>query len=100
MNVATVHGEKIYTGDNIDAGLRERRVELGIPVLSVIHARETVAAIFDTVIGTEKADLQRLHFGDVAAADEHVADVDLAEHLLEEIVQIVARGDAIEIGFI
>ena len=97
MDVTAVDGEQIFACDDIDAGLRERRVELRIPVLAVVNAREAVAAVFDFVIRAEKADLQRLHFRNVAAADEHVADIDFAKHLREEVIQIVARGDAVEI---
>ena len=61
-------------------------MELRIPVLSVVDPRKTVAAIFDAVIRAEQANLQRLHFRDVAAADKHVAHIDFAEHLLEQII--------------
>ena len=46
------------------------------------------------VIGAEQTRLYWLRLGLLAAADEHVADRHLAEHLLEQVREFVARRDA------
>ena len=73
--LAAIDGEQIFAGYNVDAGLRERRAQIGIPIFAVINARETVAAIFDGIIGTQQPHFDLLEFRNVAAADEHVADI-------------------------
>ena len=57
----------------------------GVPVLAVEDAREAVAAVLDGVVGAEQAALDLRRLGAVAAADEDVAEGQLAEHLLEEV---------------
>src|SRR6202042_2006245 len=73
------------------------RMQLRIPLFPIEGAREAVPAALDFVIYAEIADLERLYFRNVSAAHEHVAHIDLAQHLREQIIQIVTGGDAIEI---
>ena len=39
-------------------------------------------------------------FGRIAAAGSHVADHQVAEHFLEEVSEIFARGDVAEVGLV
>ena len=94
--VAAVHREQILAGDDVDAGLRQRRGRLRIPVLAVVDPREAVAAVLDLVVAAEQAGLHALDVGRVAAADAQMSDHQIAEHFGEQIVEIGARTDPLE----
>ena len=54
----------------------------------------------DFVIGAEEAGLHVFDFGCIAAAGYHVADHEVAEHFLEEVSEIFARGYVAEVGLV
>ena len=53
----------------------------------------------DGVVGAEQAGFGRVVVG-TRSIDEHVADVDFAQHLDGEIAELGAGGQAIEIGLV
>src|SRR5208282_3731825 len=68
--VSPIHRQQVFTLFHIHAGLRERRVELRVPILAIEYARKAVAAAIDRVVGAEQAhayyrDVRMLAPGDV-----------------------------------
>src|SRR6185437_4887941 len=51
VEIAAVHGEKIFAGLYLGAGFGERCAKAGIPVFAAVDFGEAVAAIFRGVIG-------------------------------------------------
>ncbi len=99
-HVAAVHRQQIFARSDVDARLRERRVQLRVPIFAAVHFGEAVSAVFNFVVGAEQAALHALHLRERAAAHKEVPDRKFAEHLLEQIVQIAAAGDRFQIGLI
>ena len=99
-NLLPVHGQQIFAGNDIDAGLGERRAQLRVPILAVVDAGEAVAAILDGVVGAEESAGHVGNFGEVAATDAQMADGEAAERFLEKIIQIDARAYAFEVRLI
>ena len=99
VQIAAVDGEQILAFLHVDAGLGERGVQSGIPVFAVVDAREAVAAVVDGVVRAEQAGVRRV-IGLAGTANEHVADGDFAEHFFEEVIQIVARADAVKVRLV
>ncbi len=90
VQFAAVDREQVFAGFDIDAGLGQRRMQIGIPVLAIVDMREPVAAVGDRVIGAEQADFDLGHVRIGAAAHEHVPDRDVSQHLAEQEIEIVA----------
>ena len=94
--LAAVDGQQVIARRDVDPRLGQRRAQVGIPVLAVVDPGETVAPVFDRVIRAQQAGRHAVHFGQVAAADSQVADLDPAQHLGEKIVQVAAGDDVPE----
>ena len=99
VQIAAVDGEQILAFLHIDAGLGERGVQSGIPVFAVVDVGETVTVVVDGVVGAEEAGVRRV-IGFAGTANEHVADGDFAEHFFEEVIQLVARADAVKVRLV
>ncbi len=97
VEIAAVDGQQIVADVDVDSWLGERRHEFWIPILAVEDAREAVAAVLDLVVCTEKTGADLARFGSVSAADEHVPDAHVAQHFAEEVVEVRAAGDVVEI---
>ena len=100
MKLAPAHGQKILARADVDAGLRERRAQRGVPVLAVVDAREAVATAVNVVVCAEQSAADALHVGLLAAAHEDVPGGQFAEHLLEEVVEIVAARDVLKVRLV
>ena len=96
-DIAAVDFEEVLTRFHVDTRLCERRSELRVPVFAVENASKAIPSVFDFVVGAKQPALDLAGLGAVAAADEHVADRDLSEHLLEEIVEVSAAAQAFEV---
>ena len=76
--------------------MRERGLELRVPVLAREDARELVAAAGQAVVRAQEADAHALLLGLRPASDERVAQHQVAGHLAEELVQVLPAGDALQ----
>ncbi len=63
VQIAAVHGENVISGLDVDAGLGQRSLRAGIPVLPVVDFGNAIAAIFQAVVGAEQAAFQLLRLG-------------------------------------
>lgn len=70
--------------------MRQRSAELRVPVFAIVDAGEAIAAVFDFVVGAEKTDGNAFDFGTVAAADEEVADGEVAHGFFKDVIQVGA----------
>ena len=76
---------------DIDPRRRQRGAEARVPVGAAVDRLEPEAAVGDLVVGPEQADGDRLGLVEAfAAAQEAVADRQLAEHHADHAVQVVA----------
>ena len=71
--VLPVHGEQELAGLHVHAGLGERRLQLGVPVLAGQDPLELIAPRRHAIVGAEQADADRLLLRLRAALDEGVA---------------------------
>ena len=55
--LASVDGEEVFAGVDVDARLRQRRLQARIPVLAVVDARDSIPAVLDRVVRAEQARL-------------------------------------------
>src|SRR5438445_894135 len=99
-HVAAIYGKEILPDFHVDSWLSERSAEFGIPVLAVVDTRETIAAVLDGIVSAEQPGLDTLGIGNVTATDKHVTDGDLAEHLNEEVIEVITAGDVFEVGLV
>jgi hypothetical protein len=83
--VAAVDGEQVLPFCYVHTGLRQRRAEVQVPVLAVVDANEAVPAVFNPVVGTEKASRDIPGLRQIAAFDAKVANCDLAHHVGEQV---------------
>ena len=97
---APVDLEEILACLHIHARLGERSAQLGVPVLPAVDAPEAVAAPIDREVGAEEPGLDRRQVGLIAALHEQVPNRELAEHLLEQIVEVRAAGEPLEVGLV
>src|SRR4026207_1491286 len=67
-NVAAVHRQQILTVLYVDARLRERRPEIGIPIFAVVNARKPIAAILDSIVASEETGGDGLGFWHIPSA--------------------------------
>ena len=77
--------------------MRQRRLHLRIPTLPDVDFLEAVAAVRDLVIRAQQAAGDGFSQRNIAAAAAQVAAGHLAQHVLEDIVQVGARGERIQI---
>src|SRR5579872_4476250 len=54
VQVAAIHREDIVPDFDVDAGLGERRLQIGIPVFSVVDFGNAVTIVFEAVVGAEQ----------------------------------------------
>ena len=93
---APVDRQQILAVLDVDARLRERRLEFRVPVLAVEDVFETVAAVGDLVVGAQQSDFDLLDLRFRAAAHPQVADDEIADHFAEQIVQVAPAGHPVE----
>ena len=80
--------------------MRERRAQFRIPVLAAVDLGEPVAAVLDGIVGAEQPHTDRGRLRPVAAADKHMAQRQVPQHLREQVIQVVAAGDVFQEGSI
>ena len=71
-----------------------------IPILAVVDARETIAAVFDGVVGAEQSGEHPFYIRRIAAACAKMADGEFAQHFLEQIIQFTAGAEGIEVWLV
>src|SRR5262249_51251461 len=72
----------------VNAGLCERSKKVRVPILAVIDLGETITAVLDLIISPEQAAVVSRRLGRVASARIMMADGHIAEHFLEQVVEI------------
>ena len=93
LDLLAVDRKQEVAGLDVDAGRRQRRAEVRVPVSAAVDRLEAESAVRDLVVGAEQADGHRLGLVEpLAAAQEAVADGELAEHHPDHAVQVVPRG--------
>ena len=72
FDLPSIHSKQILARLHIYARLRERRLEFGIPVFSVVDFLEAVASVFNRIIRAEQpnAHVRSVRLG--AATHKHV----------------------------
>src|SRR6185437_16084213 len=75
--------EQVVPGCDLEARLRQRRVELRAPAAAIVDAGDPVVAVLEAVVRTEETDADLIHLRLVAAADEHVPHGLVTHHLAE-----------------
>ena len=90
-----VDGENVFAGADVDAELGEWGTCFGLPVFTGENFVDAVGAAGGITgeFGAEEAGFDARGLDAVAAADVGVADVQLGDHLADEIRKVVARGD-------
>src|SRR5579862_4273613 len=97
VQVAAVHRQNVISRLDVNARLSEWSFVARIPILAIKYFRNAISPIFQTVIRAEKSDFQFLRLWSFTAAHEHVTDRHLSQTLLEQVRELVAGGDAIQI---
>src|SRR5262249_18834392 len=69
LDVPAIHRQQILAGLDIDARLRQRGTQVGVPVLAVIDLGETIATLVAGVVRPEQAAFWTLHLRLIAAED-------------------------------
>src|SRR5260370_11187640 len=82
VHFTAIHGEDVVAGFDIDSGLRERRLRAWIPVLTVVHLGNAVAAVLESVIRAEQATLYFLRLRGLTSTAEHVSHFHFADPFL------------------
>jgi hypothetical protein len=80
-------------------GQRQWRSERGRPVLAVIDLGEFVPVVFNGVVCAELAGLWSI-FWRLWPVYKHVADLDLSQHLVREISELLARGEPFQVRLV
>src|SRR5579862_6326573 len=78
---------------HVDAGLGEWRAQCCVPILALIDFLETVEAIVGFEIDAERANVDRVKIGSIAAADVGVGVRQLSDKLAEDVREIVAIAE-------
>src|SRR5581483_20463 len=97
VQLAASYGQEVLAGSHAHTGLRQRCLEVGVPVLPVVNAGDTVAIVLDGIVGPKEAVLHLLDLGAITFAHEDVPQRELAQSFLKKIAQLVPRADVEEI---
>ena len=97
---ASVDGEDVLARRDVDAGLRQRRLQARDSSSRRCRRASRGSGRSRSRSPRRAARLELLRLRTFAAADEHVADGHLAERFLEQVVEILARGEAVEIRLV
>src|SRR5208283_1920484 len=100
VEFAPVNRQQVLTLADVHARFGQRSPQVGIPVLALIHAQKAIATVFYAVVGAQQADTDVFHLRPVSAKDVDVLRRDLAQHVAENIAEIGAAHDVVNIGLI
>ena len=80
--------------------MSQRCTGFRIPIFTVIHAGETIPAVFQLEVAAEQTRLDAFDFGLLAAEHPKVADHHVAQHFREQVIEVGTRGDSVHKRFI
>lgn len=100
LQVLTVHFEQILAFFDIRAGLRQRRPQARVPAFAPVNLHDPVPAVFDFEIGPQQSAFARLALGHVATEHVDVLQAQTGEQLVDEVRQVVATAEAVEIDLV
>ena len=93
------NGENAVARGHIQAGLRERWFLAGMEEAAGVNLFQAVVVVFDFVVGAQQAARDFFRLWNGAAEAAQMADREGAQHLLEDVVELRARGDGGDVWF-
>jgi hypothetical protein len=95
--IAAIHREQILARLDVHAGLRERRAQLWVPILTIEYFGEAIAAVLDRVVGAQQSARYAFRIGTSPPARK--GDRPSARrHFREEITQVSAVSERAKYG--
>ena len=83
MQFAAVYGENVVACFDVDPGLREWRLQTGIPVFAIVDFGDAVAAVLQTIVRAQQPTFYLLRSPAARRLHKHVADCHFAETLVK-----------------
>src|SRR5581483_4305701 len=96
----SVDGENIVALADVYAGGRKRRYQERIPTVAAVDLCDLVEPFVDIEVGPEQADTRGPLLVDIAPAGAVVTDLELADHLDQQLVQVLAPLHELEQGLV
>ena len=92
FEVAPIHGQQVIAFLHLHAGLGERRAQAGVPVFPGIDFLEAVKAAgrVEFIVHAQQAEVDGMQIGIIAAAHVGVGVGKFADHLAQQVGEVVA----------